>query len=93
MAVVCVEISRRVGWVKYEAFNVKTALQWCPIAVFFCAMLVSSFRSYEYMNVPMVSLFFVFVFVVVQLYFCISEGCTLQVPHKTPFFIVPMRTL
>lgn len=42
------------GWVKYEPFNLQTAVRWSPIAAFFCFMLVSSFCSMHYMNVPMV---------------------------------------
>ena len=62
VAVILVEISRRMGWVQYEPFNVTTAMRWFPIAVFFCAMLLSSFLSYQYMNVPMVSVLSFFVF-------------------------------
>ncbi|CAN0311554.1 unnamed protein product, partial [Laminaria digitata] len=57
VAVILVEGSRRAGWVQYEPFNFTTAMRWFPIAVFFCAMLLSSFLSYQYMNVPMVTVF------------------------------------
>lgn len=56
-AAVLVELARRRGWVSYEPFNLKTAMAWLPIAFFFCCMLVSSFLSYKYMGVPMVTVF------------------------------------
>eukprot|EP00903_Cladosiphon_okamuranus_P010193 g9652.t1 len=57
VAVILVEISRVQGWVQYEPFNMATAMRWFPIAVFFCTMLLSSFLSMQYMNVPMVTVF------------------------------------
>ncbi len=54
MAVILVEGARMRGWVKYEQFNVATAIRWAPIAFFFCLMLLSSFLSMRYMQVPMV---------------------------------------
>lgn len=53
------EFARRCGWVTYEPFKMATAKTWSPIAFFFCLMLVSSFKSYQYMQVPMVRVFFV----------------------------------
>ena len=52
---ILVEGSRMRGWVQYEPFNMATAMRWFPIAIFFCTMLLSSFLSMQYMNIPMVS--------------------------------------
>ncbi|CAM9195790.1 unnamed protein product [Hapterophycus canaliculatus] len=57
VAVVLVEASRMKGWVQYEPFNMATAMRWFPIAIFFCTMLLSSFLSMQYMNVPMITVF------------------------------------
>ncbi|CAM9669631.1 unnamed protein product [Scytosiphon promiscuus] len=57
VAVILVEASRMKGWVQYEPFNMATAMRWFPIAIFFCTMLLSSFLSMQYMNVPMVTVF------------------------------------
>eukprot|EP00752_Nemacystus_decipiens_P016768 g15005.t1 len=57
VAVILVEGSRIKGWVQYEPFNMATAMRWFPIAIFFCTMLLSSFLSMQYMNVPMVTVF------------------------------------
>lgn len=56
-AVLCVEFSKRAGWVNYPSFDVRTALQWAPVNVLFCGMLFTGMASLEYNSVPMVTVF------------------------------------
>lgn len=55
VATVLVEIVRRTGHASYDPFNFATAKRWLPVSVFFSAMLFTSFKALEVMNVPMVS--------------------------------------
>lgn len=57
VAVIAVEFCKRMKWVEYPPFNLKTALQWAPVNLFFCAMLFTGMTSLQYNNVPMVTVF------------------------------------
>lgn len=50
-----VEIGRRLGYASYDPFNLSTARRWLPVSLCFSAMLFTSFKALELMNVPMVS--------------------------------------
>jgi GDP-mannose transporter len=57
VAVVCVDICKRLGWVEYPNFNWETAKQWAPVNLFFCAMLFTGMTSLQFNSVPMVTIF------------------------------------
>ncbi|CAM9139286.1 unnamed protein product, partial [Hapterophycus canaliculatus] len=57
VATVLVEMVRRTGHASYDPFNFATAKRWLPVSVFFSAMLFTSFKALEVMNVPMVTVF------------------------------------
>eukprot|EP00611_Tribonema_gayanum_P008666 TRINITY_DN18254_c1_g2_i1.p1 TRINITY_DN18254_c1_g2~~TRINITY_DN18254_c1_g2_i1.p1 ORF type:complete len:345 (-),score=138.47 TRINITY_DN18254_c1_g2_i1:346-1380(-) len=57
VAVLLVETSRRHQWVENYALDIKLAMQWVPVNLFFCAMLFTSFMALKWMNVPMVTVF------------------------------------
>ncbi|KAG5175046.1 hypothetical protein JKP88DRAFT_351682 [Tribonema minus] len=57
VAVLLVETSRRHQWVENYALDMKLAMQWVPVNLFFCAMLFTSFMALKWMNVPMVTVF------------------------------------
>eukprot|EP00904_Undaria_pinnatifida_P002829 jgi/Undpi1/12547/HiC_scaffold_6.g02216.m1 len=54
---VLVEIGRRLGYATYDPFNLTTARRWLPVSLCFSAMLFTSFKALEVMNVPMVTVF------------------------------------
>lgn len=54
---ILVEIGRRLGYASYDPFNLATARRWLPVSLCFSAMLFTSFKALELMNVPMVSKF------------------------------------
>lgn len=56
-AVICVECSKRAGWVDYPSFNVRTAKLWAPVNLLFCGMLFTGMASLEHNSVPMVTVF------------------------------------
>lgn len=57
VAVVCVDICKRMGLVEYPKFNMQTAKLWAPVNLLFCAMLFTGMASLQYNSVPMVSVF------------------------------------
>jgi GDP-mannose transporter len=57
IAVVAVEFSKKMGWVDYPSFDMKTALQWAPVNLTFCAMLFTGMASLQHNSVPMVTIF------------------------------------
>eukprot|EP00814_Leptocylindrus_danicus_P012018 CAMPEP_0116018956 /NCGR_PEP_ID=MMETSP0321-20121206/8949_1 /TAXON_ID=163516 /ORGANISM="Leptocylindrus danicus var. danicus, Strain B650" /LENGTH=222 /DNA_ID=CAMNT_0003489433 /DNA_START=86 /DNA_END=751 /DNA_ORIENTATION=- len=57
VAVVCVEICKRVGIVDYPSFDIATAKQWAPVNIFFCLMLFTGMASLQHNSVPMVTVF------------------------------------
>jgi GDP-mannose transporter len=57
VAIVCVEICKKMKWVEYPAFNFKTAKQWAPVNLFFCGMLFTGMASLQFNSVPMVTVF------------------------------------
>mmetsp|Transcript_18329 Transcript_18329/g.26328 ORF Transcript_18329/g.26328 Transcript_18329/m.26328 type:complete len:343 (-) Transcript_18329:207-1235(-) len=57
MAVVCVEFCKRLKWVEYPAFSMRTARLWAPVNILFCLMLVTGMGSLQHNSVPMVTIF------------------------------------
>ncbi|GMI52567.1 hypothetical protein ScalyP_jg5386 [Parmales sp. scaly parma] len=57
VAILCCEISKRCGWVKYPHFDIDTAIQWAPVNVLFCGMLFTGMGSLQHNSVPMVTVF------------------------------------
>jgi GDP-mannose transporter len=57
IAVMAVEFSKKMGWVEYPSFDMKTARQWAPVNIAFCAMLFTGMASLQYNSVPMVTIF------------------------------------
>jgi len=57
VAVVAVQFCKVMNWVEYPSFNVKTAIEWAPVNLFFCAMLFTGMASLQYNSVPMVTVF------------------------------------
>jgi GDP-mannose transporter len=57
VAVIAVESSKKMGWVEYPSFSIKTAKQWAPVNLFFCAMLFTGMASLQHNSVPMVTIF------------------------------------
>ncbi|CAB1106258.1 unnamed protein product [Ectocarpus sp. CCAP 1310/34] len=55
VATILVEAVRRMGYASYDPFNFSTARRWLPVSICFSAMLFTSFKALEVMNVPMVS--------------------------------------
>lgn len=56
-AVICVDLSKRAGWVDYPSFNIRTAQLWAPVNLLFCGMLFTGMASLEHNSVPMVTVF------------------------------------
>ena len=57
IAVILVELSKRLGYVEYPPFEISTALKWLPVNILFIGMLLSGFMSLVYLSVPMVTVF------------------------------------
>jgi GDP-mannose transporter len=57
IAVVMVESARYAGWVEYPNFNMETARAWFPVNILFIGMLSSSFITFVYLSVPMITIF------------------------------------
>lgn len=57
IAVVAVEFCKKMKWVEYPNFNMKTARQWAPVNVMFCLMLFTGMASLRVNSVPMVTIF------------------------------------
>jgi GDP-mannose transporter len=57
VAVIAVESSKKMGWVDYPSFDMKTAKEWAPVNIFFCAMLFTGMASLQFNSVPMVTVF------------------------------------
>lgn len=56
-AVICVEFCKKMNWVEYPPFNMRTAMKWAPVNIFFCLMLFTGMASLQHNNVPMVTVF------------------------------------
>jgi len=56
-AVIAVCVCKKMKWVDYPSFNYRTAMEWAPVNIFFCAMLFTGMASLQYNNVPMVTVF------------------------------------
>jgi heme/copper-type cytochrome/quinol oxidase subunit 1 len=57
IAVIMVQIAKAMKWVEYPPFELKVALQWLPVNVFFVGMLCSGFFSLMYANIAIVQVF------------------------------------
>jgi GDP-mannose transporter len=57
VAVILVDMCKRIGWVEYPSFSFETAKQWAPVNIFFCIMLFTGMASLQYNSVPMVTIF------------------------------------
>jgi len=57
IAVVAVQFCKMMNWVEYPSFEMKTAVQWAPVNLFFCAMLFTGMTSLQHNSVPMVTVF------------------------------------
>mmetsp|Transcript_24129 Transcript_24129/g.34579 ORF Transcript_24129/g.34579 Transcript_24129/m.34579 type:complete len:408 (-) Transcript_24129:243-1466(-) len=57
IAVLAVEFCKKMKWVEYPAFDYRTAMQWAPVNILFCAMLFTGMASLQFNNVPMVTVF------------------------------------
>uniref|UniRef100_A0A7S2SW66 Sugar phosphate transporter domain-containing protein n=1 Tax=Rhizochromulina marina TaxID=1034831 RepID=A0A7S2SW66_9STRA len=56
-AVLLVEASRIMGIVSYQPFQSSVALRWLPVNLCFVVMLMTSFRSFKFLNVPIITVF------------------------------------
>jgi len=56
-AVICVEFCKKMNWVEYPPFNMRTAMKWAPVNILFCLMLFTGMASLQHNNVPMVTVF------------------------------------
>lgn len=56
-AVLCVELSKKAGFVEYPPFDMKIAKQWAPVNIIFCLMLFTGMASLKHNSVPMVTIF------------------------------------
>jgi GDP-mannose transporter len=57
VAVVCVEICRKLQWVHYPPLTLDIVRAWTPVNVFFCLMLFTGMAALETNSVPMVTVF------------------------------------
>jgi GDP-mannose transporter len=57
IAVIAVEFCKLMKWVEYPPFDYRTAMQWAPVNILFCAMLFTGMASLQFNNVPMVTVF------------------------------------
>jgi GDP-mannose transporter len=57
VAVVCVDLCKRLGLVDYPKFSWAAAKQWAPVNIFFCLMLFTGMASLQFNSVPMVTIF------------------------------------
>eukprot|EP00566_Odontella_aurita_P011263 CAMPEP_0113552090 /NCGR_PEP_ID=MMETSP0015_2-20120614/14876_1 /TAXON_ID=2838 /ORGANISM="Odontella" /LENGTH=385 /DNA_ID=CAMNT_0000453033 /DNA_START=203 /DNA_END=1361 /DNA_ORIENTATION=- /assembly_acc=CAM_ASM_000160 len=57
VAVIAVEICKKLKWVEYPGFDFKTARQWAPVNIMFCGMLFTGMASLQHNSVPMVTVF------------------------------------
>eukprot|EP00568_Trieres_chinensis_P007826 CAMPEP_0183303472 /NCGR_PEP_ID=MMETSP0160_2-20130417/8895_1 /TAXON_ID=2839 ORGANISM="Odontella Sinensis, Strain Grunow 1884" /NCGR_SAMPLE_ID=MMETSP0160_2 /ASSEMBLY_ACC=CAM_ASM_000250 /LENGTH=324 /DNA_ID=CAMNT_0025466379 /DNA_START=141 /DNA_END=1112 /DNA_ORIENTATION=- len=57
VAVIAVEICKKMKWVEYPGFDIKTARLWAPVNIMFCGMLFTGMASLQHNSVPMVTVF------------------------------------
>jgi GDP-mannose transporter len=57
LAVLLGETCRGLNVVQYKRFRLATAAIWLPVNVCFVAMLLTSFMSFKFLNVPMITVF------------------------------------
>lgn len=77
-AVICVEFSKKMGWVDYPAFNVRTAQLWAPVNLLFCGMLFTGMASLEHNSVPMVTVFKNITNIMTTIGDCILYGASVE---------------
>lgn len=56
-AVICAQFCKRMGWIEYPPFNMRTARQWAPVNILFCFMLFTGMASLQHNTVPLVTVF------------------------------------
>lgn len=78
-AVICVEFSKRAGWVEYPGFNLHTAQLWAPVNLLFCGMLFTGMASLEHNSVPMVTVFKNITNIMTTIGDCILYGASVEV--------------
>lgn len=78
-AVICVEFSKKMGWVDYPNFNVRTAQLWAPVNLLFCGMLFTGMASLEHNSVPMVTVFKNITNIMTTIGDCIIYGASVEV--------------
>lgn len=76
IAVIAVQFCKMMKWVEYPSFNVKTAIQWAPVNIFFCGMLFTGMTSLQHNSVPMVTVFknITNICVAIGDYYCFGTG-------------------
>jgi len=57
IAVVCVEVCKRLKWIEPPEVTTETIKLWVPVNLFFCAMLFTGMASLQHNSVPMVTIF------------------------------------
>ena len=77
-AVFCVEFSKRMGWVDYPSFNIRTAQMWAPVNILFCGMLFTGMASLEHNSVPMVTVFKNITNIMTTIGDCIIYGASIE---------------
>lgn len=77
-AVICVETSKKAGWVDYPAFNLRTAQSWAPVNLLFCGMLFTGMASLEHNSVPMVTVFKNITNIMTTIGDCIIYGASVE---------------
>lgn len=87
-AVICVECSKRAGWVDYPSFNTRTAQLWAPVNLLFCGMLFTGMTSLEQNSVPMVTVFKNITNIMTTIGDCIIYGASIELFVVTAFGIM-----
>jgi len=57
IAVIAVDVCKRLKWVEYPDLTMETARAWAPVNIFFCMMLFTGMTSLQHNSVPMVTVF------------------------------------
>jgi len=89
-AVICVETSKRMGWVDYPSFNIRTAQLWAPVNILFCGMLFTGMASLEHNSVPMVTVFKNITNIMTTIGDCIIYGASIELLVIAAFGIMLM---
>lgn len=57
VAVICVDLCRRLKWVEYPDLTMSTVRSWAPVNIFFCLMLFTGMGALQTNSVPMATVF------------------------------------